>query len=460
MRILFLAAVGILFMDSARIERRAFQEPVKRSAKLEVEKASIELGEVLDGDKVPLEYRLRNIGDGDLIIGQVSPDCGCTVVELTEQDRLVRPGESRLLKLTFDSTGRATDVVQKKTIRVETNDPAKQQVTLDFSVVVKSLFRLSPSGSFHLQALRRGDESRRPLDVFPGSHGKDVHILSADIPAALPLSKRQEAITEKGVKGTRLTFRANEDAPLGPAEAPLTLKLEVDGQTIERKVTLQVTIVGDIEFRPTIINLVNQRTAPGRKLAPITLTSTTRRPLKVLKAEGGPVLELEVRPGTRADQTEQVVQPVIRGDAPTGPFAAMVRITTDSIDQPVVRIPVYGHVSAPVEIEPDLVILRDDGSVVGASRFVRLLYTRTGGEFHVKNVESSLSLVAAKRGAEPGEDQPQVENLVVYLLGEAPAGVQRGTLTIETTLPESPTLTLPFVVLSKSADLAEVLGKE
>ncbi len=460
MRNFVLAAVGILLAVIGGTRSRAIQEAPKRTPKIEVEKSSIDLGEVLDGDKVPLEYRLRNVGDGDLIIGQVAPDCGCTVVDLSDQDRVVRPGESRVLKLTFDSTGRAMDVAQKKTIGVETNDPANKGVTLDFSVVVKSLFRLSPSGNFHLQALRRGDESRRPLDVFPGSHGQDVRVLSADIPSALPLSKRDEAITEKGIKGTRLTFRANEDAPLGPAEAPLTLKLEVNGRTIERKITLQVTIVGDIEFRPTMINLVNQRTAPGRKLAPITLTSTTRRPLKVLKAEGGPVLDLEVRPGTRADQTEQVVQPVVRGDAPTGPFAAMVRITTDSIDQPVVRVPVYGHVSAPVEIEPELVILRDDGSVVGASRFVRLLCTRTGGEFHVKRIESSLSLVAAKRGAEPGEDQPQVENLVVYLLGEAPSGVQRGTLTIETTLPELPTLTLPFVVLSKTADLAEVLGKE
>jgi hypothetical protein len=83
-------------------------------------------GTIKKGKKTNFSYKLTNMGKRDLIIHKVSSSCGCTVVN--PETPILKPGESTLLHVTFDSTGK--DGVQTKTVNVITNDPEKPKHVL------------------------------------------------------------------------------------------------------------------------------------------------------------------------------------------------------------------------------------------------------------------------------------------------------------------------------------------
>src|SRR5579885_3719482 len=70
---------------------------------------SFDFGTVLEGTPVKHEFTIRNVGQADLIIGQVQASCGCTVAKADKQR--LRPGEQTRLPVTFDTShekGRAS----------------------------------------------------------------------------------------------------------------------------------------------------------------------------------------------------------------------------------------------------------------------------------------------------------------------------------------------------------------
>jgi len=91
------------------------------------------LGKVDEGQKVAVNFKLKNTGDKPLIIQSVSPSCGCTVAEYPKEP--IAPGAEGEIKASFDSNGRRD--LQHKTIYVMTNTKGKQRHELSFEVDVK-----------------------------------------------------------------------------------------------------------------------------------------------------------------------------------------------------------------------------------------------------------------------------------------------------------------------------------
>lgn len=58
-------------------------------------------GFVHEGDTVRLSYELKNSGDQALIISNYEVECGCTVME--KVNRPIEPGETYIIKVTFDT---------------------------------------------------------------------------------------------------------------------------------------------------------------------------------------------------------------------------------------------------------------------------------------------------------------------------------------------------------------------
>lgn len=415
--------------------------------KMFIEKPRQDIGEITDGVKAPIEFPIRNEGDADLIIRDVKSDCGCTIVDAPQEEQVVRPGESWTLKVTFDSTGRSTAKPLSKTIHFKTNDPAHPTGEVGFDVLVKSWYRLSPPGPLTLLAVRRGDESRKGLDIFRGSLDKPLVIQSVDVPAELPVSARAEDVSQSNIEQHRIVFKAKDDAPLGAFTGMITIHIEVGGKKEDLKIPLSGNIVGDIDYRPTQINLASQRQLRGKKLAAITLNSTTRRPFKIVSIEPSAVLDFDVRPGARNDGSEYTVQPQIRADAPIGPFGVQIVITTDSIDQPVVTIPVFGLVVAPLEMDPPVVRLRADHTTMGETRQVRLLSNTGGSALTIRSVTTDAKWLGAQRVQEPGEDVPHIELIQIYLISPPPQGVTTATVTVGTSQPGLEEFTIPVQIL-------------
>ena len=75
---------------------------------------TIDFGEVIEGEKVDIEFKLKNTGIGDLIISKATASCGCT--ELQYPKNIIKEGGVDVLNVTFDSKGRLGKQTKKITI--------------------------------------------------------------------------------------------------------------------------------------------------------------------------------------------------------------------------------------------------------------------------------------------------------------------------------------------------------
>jgi hypothetical protein len=88
-----------------------------------------DFGDMKQGDKKEYTFNLTNAGKSDLQIRNVRSSCGCTAVAPSK--KVVAPGETVPIKVTFDSRGKRGR--QSKSITVITNDPKTPTSTLRIS---------------------------------------------------------------------------------------------------------------------------------------------------------------------------------------------------------------------------------------------------------------------------------------------------------------------------------------
>lgn len=72
---------------------------------------------ITEGDKVHHDFRLKNVGEKNLLIASAFGSCGCTVPEYPKDP--IKPGEVATIKVTFNSTGKHDD--QKKDVTLVCN---------------------------------------------------------------------------------------------------------------------------------------------------------------------------------------------------------------------------------------------------------------------------------------------------------------------------------------------------
>jgi hypothetical protein len=129
------ASVGV----SATIEEDFSHLSAEELAKAPVasfsEKA-YDFGEMKQGEKKEHTFTLKNDGKSELIIRNIRSSCGCTAVAPSK--KVIAPGESAPVKVTFDSRGKRGR--QSKSITVITNDPKTptNQLRISCNVVAES----------------------------------------------------------------------------------------------------------------------------------------------------------------------------------------------------------------------------------------------------------------------------------------------------------------------------------
>lgn len=90
----------------------------EHAPELAFEVSKYDFGTITQGELVEYTYKLKNTGNGPLIISQVSPSCGCTDLK-TWPDQPIAPGGTGEIAIQFDSEGRKGKV--RKSISVVAN---------------------------------------------------------------------------------------------------------------------------------------------------------------------------------------------------------------------------------------------------------------------------------------------------------------------------------------------------
>lgn len=76
-----------------------------------------DFGTIIQGEKVSYAFTFTNTGKTDLLIRSANGSCGCTVPEYPKEP--VKPGQSGVINVTFDSAGKEGN--QNKTITLIAN---------------------------------------------------------------------------------------------------------------------------------------------------------------------------------------------------------------------------------------------------------------------------------------------------------------------------------------------------
>lgn len=82
------------------------------------EKDAHDFGKIIQGEKVSYKFKFTNTGSSDLLITDAKGSCGCTVPEYPKTP--VKPGDSGVIDVVFDSTGKSGQQNKKVTITANT----------------------------------------------------------------------------------------------------------------------------------------------------------------------------------------------------------------------------------------------------------------------------------------------------------------------------------------------------
>ena len=99
------------------------------------DKTEHDFGTINEGDVVETVFAFTNVGKSELIITSAKGSCGCTVPEWPKAPIL--PGESREIKVKFNSTSR-TNLQQKQVTLITNTDQGKEILKIKATVAPKA----------------------------------------------------------------------------------------------------------------------------------------------------------------------------------------------------------------------------------------------------------------------------------------------------------------------------------
>ncbi len=220
---------------------------------------------------------IKNEGVGPLTIVRVKTSCGCTAAKPasgeTWNGKVLQPGQSEELKLTYNTKKNAREVSQ--TITIESNDPATPAVTIAVKGTIQRAFEIKPEErvTFRLDD-RNATQSQ---DVTLISNLEEKVDLKLD---ALAESASFTAVLEPTEPGKQFRLRVTTKPPLKPGYNNVQLTLQTG---VEKYGTITIPVMAYITPRvrvyPTMIPLSSKLTQPIERR--IRVAYSGEKPVKV-----------------------------------------------------------------------------------------------------------------------------------------------------------------------------------
>ena len=96
-------------------------------------KPVVNLGNVALGEEVEAVFNVKNTGDHPLILGDVTPSCGCTVPSWTKDP--IAPGESGKIKAKINTEGFSYGPLNKRVTVVSNTTPSTTILEVKLNIV-------------------------------------------------------------------------------------------------------------------------------------------------------------------------------------------------------------------------------------------------------------------------------------------------------------------------------------
>ncbi len=272
---------------------------------LKFEHETFDYGTIDQGEKITVEFPFKNTSDRTITIDSIRASCGCTVPVLDK--KVYAPGESEIIKATFDSARRQG--VNTKTVTVRTDDAAQAEYKLSFKGNVQvSVFLKDPV--LQIKDLDEGTEFSSDTYIVNMS-GADVKILSVS-----PTKAGIEVTTgtpepytdaDSNRTGQRIPVKIliPETMPAGPLDG--SVEFTTDNNNVPRlSLPVRGQILGDLVANPPQLFFGNPQ--PG--------TEETRR--IILTAKKGKKFTYESSEVTVTQGSGKPTVSIIDAEAPIG----------------------------------------------------------------------------------------------------------------------------------------------
>ncbi len=242
-------------------------DPAK-APKIELSQNEWDFGTKWYGAEAKAEVTLKNVGKGPLTINNIRTSCGCTLATPKNggawQNKVLQPGESDIMALSYNTKKHATKVAQ--TITIETNDPSTP--TLQFMVKgeLKTLCKLEPTDRITFGRLERDQVSEQTM-TLTSNYDKPLKLA----PKALGDNARFDVnlVEQEPGKKWTLTVKTKPPMTLGSNQLDLTLETGI-AEMPELSVPINAYVAPRVTVMPQKIFTSTRMTQPFERLLRVT----------------------------------------------------------------------------------------------------------------------------------------------------------------------------------------------
>ncbi len=218
-----------------------------------------------ENGKVSCSFEFKNIGKADLVLQSVKASCGCTTPDWTKEP--VKPGETGVVKATYNATGRPGSFT--KTITVKSNAgekrltikgeviPKAQKVEDKYPFEVNGLRLMKKNLYFNTIYISDGQAKQVESKAKPASKTEVIEVINngkEDVKVAFEVenpklisAKITPEVLKAGERGTiEVTANPKESNVWGSFKQ--FMKVKVNGKAADFDINLYGNIVEDFSY--------------------------------------------------------------------------------------------------------------------------------------------------------------------------------------------------------------------
>jgi len=252
------------------------EEPQYEGPHLSFELNVVDFGEMEQQEEQTREVGFRNTGNETLEIKKVKSSCGCTAA--TPTDKIIDPGETGILNVTFKS-GKSQGEVEK-VISVTTNDSLNPIARLPVKAYIKTDLKLEPR-ALDFGEVKLGEVKMAETRIM-SQNGKDFEIVFVEADST-SFDYKLTPIEEDGNPGYLI------EVSLKPTPKPQSfykvINIRTDNARMPiHRLTVVANILGNVKIDPRAVLIRGEVGGPDQSKM-VSITAVGDATVKLLSAE-------------------------------------------------------------------------------------------------------------------------------------------------------------------------------
>lgn len=328
-------------VSTGRVDPGQVAGPTAKSILL-FKETHVSTGEILDVESVPVEFLFKNTGSEDLEIQLIKPSCGCTVPDM--EKTTYKPGESGVMKVTFDPSGKKGNV--SRNITVYTNSMSKPVHTIFLQSIVKPVVLMEPR-VLAFDMTNKGQRNTKDIKIFgrfpefkvTRATTQDSDVFDIEIVDGGKVEKDNEDMWLQIIRVSIL-----ESAKPENYRTEITVRTNEENKSLFSMAVVG-RVIGDLQLSPVRMTL--GRLVVGDEFNnTVTLRSISGAPFEVMGVNSSNVVldaEYTSEPVDAEKRNEWTIR--VKGSVsnPAQRFNSQLNVITDMADEEMMTVQMYGQ---------------------------------------------------------------------------------------------------------------------